>query len=179
MAMKKEVAEHLFITERQLHNIITDNPGAPVAKGRGGWDIDAMRKWYLQVLKQNNVSKSPDKDDDEDDSFAKRKQKLELEKLEADVRAKVIKNNKDLNAWGPIELLEYTISKLASNLSSRFEGLIPRLKISCNDLTPEMMLVLESEIIKFRNELADVEIDLTNYQASDFDSDHDRFSTSP
>lgn len=177
MATKKEVAAHLFITERQLHNIITDNPGAPVAVGRGGWDIDAMRKWYLQLLKANKATKADDKDDETDDSFAKRKQDLELLKLEADVKAKIIKNNKDLNEWAPIDLLEYTISKLSSNLASRFEGLIPRLKISCSDLTPEMMLILEGEVIKFRNELADVEIDLTNYQASDFDSDHDRSST--
>ncbi|EIY4766827.1 hypothetical protein MM188_003209 [Vibrio cholerae] len=178
MATKEEVAQFIGLSERQLANIIRENPGAPVAHGKGQWDIQAMVRWYIGVLKaqQKTAAKPEEQTEEEGDPakiFAKRKNELALKKMEEDVRA--MRNKNDLTEFknGPIDLLEWALAKLAGNLASRHDGLIPRLKIACPDLTPAMMARLEEEVIKFRNECADVTIDFAEYTPNDDEGDYE------
>lgn len=182
MATKEEVAQFLGMTERNLANIIKKYPGAPVAHGKGQWDTQAMVQWYINILKNeaktakkpaDSTAASEEDEQDIEKAFAKRKRALELEKLESDVLAKQIKNKRDMGEWGPIAMLEHATEKLAANLSSRFDGFIPRLKLKCPDITPEMMAAMEIEVVAFQNECANSVIDFSDYETDLSDEDED------
>ena len=57
MASQKEVAMYLFVdvSGRQVRNW-HKQPGFPVPRGNGGYDLAAVRKWYITYLKSRYLN---------------------------------------------------------------------------------------------------------------------------
>ncbi|HAJ1653743.1 TPA: hypothetical protein HMK14_003786, partial [Escherichia coli] len=52
MASQAEVAAHLLLSDRRLRDL-AKLPGAPVPQGRGDWELDAWRHFYIRYLRSN------------------------------------------------------------------------------------------------------------------------------
>jgi phage terminase Nu1 subunit (DNA packaging protein) len=180
MATQAEVATHLGLDERSIRNL-QKIPGSPSARGRGGYDLDEWRYWYISYLRtmgKRGGASGPTSDDQTDEERDRESRELEMEERRLKVREKDInirikeaKLAQFEKSWAPIVVIEQALSRVASVLRSRHEGLIPKMKIACPDLSPEAVEVLEVELVAAANECADVSADLSDYVDSDSEFD--------
>ena len=172
MATQAEVAQHLGLSERQIRNL-QKTPGAPVTQGRGVYDLDQWRYWYINYLRKLGPTGAvaPPRDApgplDEDEALEREERQLKIEERRLKVRlghAKLVQFEK---SYAPIELLTAAIARTASILRSRHEGLIPKMKIAWPDMPPAAVEVLEGELVAAANECADSAPDLADYLDGD------------
>lgn len=176
MATKKEVADHLFLTERQVYNL-SQKPGFPVPQRRGKYDIDKCREWYIHYLK-GLKGVSGEQEVGDEDEFARRERELKFQKLELDLaeRRERLKNQEfkrelSQKVYAPIDLIPDVVSTLAVSLAGHLEGVVPSLKLAFPDLPIDVLTRIDEYLITASNELADVQIDLTEYLESDSEGD--------
>ena len=64
MATQSEVAAHLFISDRQVRNLISDGI-LPSSKGKGGLEVEDCRKRYIDYLRGQKTGqvKAPEESD--------------------------------------------------------------------------------------------------------------------
>ena len=67
MATQAEVAAHLLLSDRRLRDL-SKLPGAPVPQGRGDWDLDACRHFYIHCLRGNRKDSSGGDEPEADDN---------------------------------------------------------------------------------------------------------------
>lgn len=165
MATQKEVAAHLFISDRQVRNL-SKSPGAPKPKGKQGYSVDDWRRFYIDYLKSGGVQLEVSSEDD--DSAEMRALKIKIQQTNLDDKLESIKmrkvNRKIKEAqWGPLEIITAVTSQLAVAINSRIEGMLPRLKQIWPDMPVEAYEALNKEVIAISNELADVDPDFSEY----------------
>lgn len=171
MANQKETAEHLGVSDRQVRNWHL-LPGFPVPTGKGGYDLDKARFWYIAYLKNGRAQKHGeyDEDEDEDEQYEREKKQLTLEEK----RLKIDNNRHNLlikqKQYAPIYIIELFCNRLSSGLATHFDACIGRIKRRHPDISIEHIETLKKEMALARNELADAEPDLSDFLESDDES---------
>lgn len=175
MATQTEVAEHLFLTDRQIRTL-SKRPGAPISKGRGGYSLDEWRKFYIHYLKGLSAgSDEPEVGQDEGEaviaSLKRRKLELELEDKEVGIAKKRYEQQIKERLYAPIVLITEAVVGVAVSINSRMEGVLPRLKQAWPDMPVEAQAALQKELVAISNDLATVQPDLSDYVEGDPESD--------
>ena len=178
MATQKQVADHLFISERQVRNLITDGKIAG-SKGKGGLDLDDCRKRYIDYLRGQKTGqvKSPGTDEDDVElgdvvgGINVPLQDARKKKLDADTRE--FKLNQLRKEYVPVALLIYAVSKLSEMLVANILSLPMKMKVADPSLSARSLDKTKQVIADLCNELADFDIDLSDYTPVDQDSDQD------
>ena len=182
MATQKEVSAHLFISERQVRNLITDGKLAG-SKGKGGLDLDDCRKRYIDYLRGQKTGqvKTPDTDDDDVElgdvvgGINVPLQEARKKKLDADTRE--FKLNQLRKEYVPVALLIYAVSKLSEMLVANVLSLPMKMKVADPSLSARSLDKSKQVIADLCNELADFDIDLSDYTPVDQDIDQDGIET--
>ena len=175
MATQSEVAAHLFISDRQVRNLITDGI-LPSSKGKGGLEIEECRKRYIDYLRGQKTGqvKAPEESDFYEDGDiigginvdyedARKKQ------LDADTREFKLKQLR--KEFVPIDLLVYSVSKLSEMLVANVLSLPMKMKVADPSLSARSLDKSKQVIADLCNELADFDIDLSDYNPVDQDID--------
>ena len=77
MATQGEIARHLDLSERQINNL-QKLAGFPVPQGRGQYDLDACRLWYIRYLRTAKPGSSEPEMEGDESSKTLDRQKAEL-----------------------------------------------------------------------------------------------------
>ncbi|WP_136484711.1 helix-turn-helix domain-containing protein [Vibrio sp. H11] len=165
---QSDIAELLGISDRQVRNLIQQGI-LPAAKGRGGMDPLVCNHAYNAYLRQSKSADQKAETDKKNDPqhYEQRKRELELDKLDETVAMMRAKRLTFEKFYAPVEIIPDVIGQVASQIRSRLDSLIPKMKKSWLDMPPEAVSVLEEEIIAVCNECADVQPDLSDYIDSD------------
>ncbi|MDP5210006.1 hypothetical protein [Microbulbifer sp. 2205BS26-8] len=167
MASQAEVAAHLFLSDRAIRDL-KKLPGAPVPRGRGQYDLDAWRGFYIRYLRaKKGVSEDGSEPEiggsEAEVNFRLRDAELKVEERAERIAGQRAKRLVFERTYGPLDLITHTVQKAASAVNSRLEALSPRLRQACPDLPPEAFAQLDREIVAACNELAEIEPDLSDY----------------
>ncbi|EBA0744805.1 hypothetical protein FXF82_00920 [Salmonella enterica subsp. enterica serovar Nigeria] len=175
MATQAEVAAHLLLTDRRLRDL-SKLPGAPVPQGRGEYDLDAWRQFYIHYLRNNRRdSSSSDEPEADDNSPEKnREQWLKNEERQERILMARVKRRILAKRYAPIELISVAVSRVAVELRTRVESWPPRLKKVWPEMPQEASSLLKEELAIALNELADIRVDFSDYDVSDIERDLDR-----
>lgn len=175
MATQAEVAAHLGLDERSIRNL-QKIPGSPSSRGRGGYDADEWRYWYIEYLRSrgnkggaSGPTATPEDDDEETRLLEMEERRLKVKDRAINLRLKEAKLVLFEKTYAEISIIETTLSRTASILRSRHEGLIPKMKIAWPEMPPEALEVLEVELVAAANECADVTPDLSDYLDSAYE----------
>lgn len=171
MGRQKDVAIHLNLSEKQVQNL-SKLPGAPVNIGRGSWDIDAWRYFYIQYLRARTKGTL----DDEPPETAPEKdveQRLKNEERQERILISRVKRRILAKRYAPIELITVAVSRTATELRTRVESWLPRLKKIWPDMPPEANELLQRELAEAINELAEIRVNLSDYDVGDIERDLD------
>lgn len=178
MATQKQVADHLFISERQVRNLITDGKIAG-SKGKGGLDLDDCRKRYIDYLRGQKTGQVKTPGTDEDDAelgdivggINVPLQEARKKKLDADTRE--FKLNLLRKEYVPVALMIHATSKLSEMLVSNVSSLPMKMKVADPSLSARSLDKSKQVIADLCNELANFDIDLSDYDPVDQASDQD------
>lgn len=175
MATQKDVADHLRLSDRQIRNL-SNLPGAPKPQGRGGWDINAWRFFYIDYLRarSRDVSDSDEPEADEVSPEKGKEQRLKNEERQERILIARVKRRILAKRYAPVELISVAISRTAIELRTRIESWVPRLKKIWPDMPMEATDLFNQEFKKLLNELAELRIDLSDYDVGDIERDLDR-----
>lgn len=175
MATQMEVAEHLGLSDRQIRNL-SDLPGAPKPKGRGGWDIDAWRYFYIEYLRARSRDISEDDEPEAGGDTPEKVQEQRLKNTERQERILIARVKRRILArrYAPIELISAAVTRTSVELRTRVESWPSRLKKIWLDMPPEASQMLQKELANALNELADIRVDLSGYDVGDIERDLDR-----
>ena len=175
MALQSEVAKHLNLSDRQIRNL-SSLPGAPKPQGRGGWDIDAWRNFYIAYLRSRSrdVPDSDEPEGEETNTEKSREQQLKNQERQERILLNKVKRRVLAKRYAPVELISVAISRSAIELRTRVESLLPRLKKIWPNMPIEAEKLLNTEMVAALNDLADLRIDLSDYDVSDIERDLDR-----
>jgi len=176
MATQAEVAQHLFISDRQVRNLITDGVFAG-SRGKGGLNLDDCRKRYLDYLRgqktgQVKTGSDPEGDAEPGDLIGGINVAFEdarKKKLDADTRE--FKLNQLRSEYVPVELLTYSIGSISEMLVSNLQSLPMKMKVADPSITARSIDKAKREIADLCNEIADFDIDLSDYTPSDQEID--------
>lgn len=149
MATQREVAEHLFLeaSGRQVRNW-HKQPGFPVPTGKGGYDLDAVRKWYIAFLKSRHLKNGSDSTGDLDSEMEQAK----LDVVKENLRTKKIKNDRDEGLNIPVEIARHLLAGVMSRIVANFKSLVPIIKRNNPDIEYRILQEVEKEVIKVVNE---------------------------
>jgi len=175
MATQAEVAAHLLLTDRRLRDL-SKLPGAPVRQGRGDWDLDAWRHFYINYLRSGKRDSSTGEEPEADDNSPEknREQWLKNEERQERILMARVKRRILAKRYAPIELISVAVSRVAVELRTRVESWPPRLKKVWLDMPQEATDLLKQELAIALNELADIRIDFSDYDVSDIERDIER-----
>ncbi|WP_445364907.1 hypothetical protein ACJJJB_00100 (plasmid) [Microbulbifer sp. ANSA001] len=176
MATQAEVAAHLFLTDRTVRDL-QKKPGAPVSRGRGGYDLNEWRLYYINYLRGmkglSGDGSEPETDEElerEDKALKRREARLKVEERAERIAGQKAKRFLFERTYGPLTLITHTVEQVASAVNSRLEALPLKVRKACPDLPPEAFERLDLEIIAASNELAEIEPDLSGYAERSEDS---------
>jgi transcriptional regulator with XRE-family HTH domain len=179
MATQAEVAEQIGVTSKTIQNW-SKQAGFPQYKGRGGYDAVKILLWQISVLEAKNKALQNggfDEFESGNQSESKKIEKLQeyakLEERRVRIRLTKHKLNVAEKIYAPVTLLEEFAEKLAIPLAVILSALLPKLKSVWQDMPIEATKILDVEIAKAQNELANVQLDLTEYIESDTESDQE------
>ncbi len=166
MATQKEVADHLFMTDKWVRELVKKGV-LPAGHGKGGLDIDKCREAYITYLKGINSGQvkpsSGAELDEERDEIIKRKiltTKLRKENYQLSVLEK---------KYAPLEIITETLLRVSQSWSIRLESFSAQIKRVWPDMPPEAKEEIDNIIAEGANELADLRPDLSDFQDSDID----------
>ena len=164
--------QHIYCYLRDLAKL----PGAPVPQGRGDWELDAWRHFYIRYLRSNRRdTTSNDEPEAGDNSPEKnREQWLKNEERQERILMARVKRRILAKRYAPIELISVAVSRVAVELRTRVESWPPRLKKVWPEMPQEASSVLREELAIALNELSDIRIDFSDYDVSDIERDLDR-----
>lgn len=175
MATQAEVAAHLLLSDRRLRDL-SKLPGAPVPQGRGDWELDAWRHFYIHYLRGNRKDSAGGDEPETDDNSPEKKREQWLKNEERQERILTQRTRRRILAkrYAPIELISVAVSRVAVELRTRVESWPPRLKKVWLDMPQEATDLLKQELAIALNELADIRVDFSDYDVSDIERDIER-----
>lgn len=168
MATQEDIARHLDLSDRSIRDL-QKMPGAPVKRGRGEYDLDEWRLFYIRVLRSQRgaagAADEPEAGDDDAEvrELKLREQRLKVEAREESIAAMRAKRVVFERTYAPVDLITHAVESVASALSARLEALIPKIKMACPDLSVEAIGVLQKEVAAASNELASIQPDFDDY----------------
>lgn len=172
MATQTEVARHLDLSERQINNL-QKLPGFPKPQGRGGYELDACRMFYIRYLRAAKTSA----DDPEMDGDGTGEQSLDREKqqLANDYRREQIEMLRFKRAvlakeYAPISVLTDVLAQWCTAARTNVDGWLPQLKMIWPDVPHHVITLFRTKIAELMNELANVQINPDDYSDSDIES---------
>lgn len=171
MATQGEIARHLDLSERQINNL-QKLPGFPIPKGKGMYDVDACRIWYIRYLRTAKPGSSePEMEVDESTKWLeKEKAQLANEYRREQIESLRLKSKVLAKQYAPITVLSDVLERWCSGARTRVDGWLPRLKMVWPDVPHHVITLFRNEIAALMNELADVGIDPEDYCDSDIES---------
>ncbi|EBZ9517015.1 terminase [Salmonella enterica subsp. enterica serovar Eastbourne] len=150
MATQAEVAEHLGITERQLRNL-QKVPGSPKVRGRGDYDKDAWRYFYLSYLQRGGkVEPDEDGNDDYEEKLLIARWKL----TEEQAVAQRLKNQVTEGKMIDTGFCVFFLSRLAMDLSSTLDAIPLAMQRKFPDMSPQQIAHLKTLVAKGANQCA-------------------------
>lgn len=176
MAVQKEIAEHLDISERQVRNLLKDGV-LPSVKGKGGLNTDDCRKAYINYLRGQKTGQVKKPTDDDDDAelgdvigginvpFQDARKKL----LDADTREYKLQILR--KEYAPIAVLSDAVAQLATQIVSSLNTLPMKLKLADPALKGRSIDAAKKEVATLCNDLAGFDIDLSGYHPIDQELD--------
>lgn len=175
MATQTEVAKHLFISDRQVRNLITDGVFAGT-KGKGGLDIDDCRKRYIDYLRSIKTGQTnPDSETGNDSAPGDivgginiPLQDARKKKADADIREHRLAVMRQ--EYAPILILSDAVGRLSEMMVAQLQALPMKLKVADPSLTARSVEAAKRQIADLCNGLADIELDLSDYTPVDPDS---------
>lgn len=175
MAKQAEVAAHLTLSERQIRNL-ANLPGAPKPLGRGDWDLDAWRLFYISYLRARSRDVPEGEEPEMGGQTPEKAREAWLKNEERQERILIARVKRRILAkrYAPIELISVAVSRTAVELRTRVESWLPRIKKVWPDMPSEATTLLHQELTTLLNELSDIRIDLSDYDVGDIERDLDR-----
>jgi phage terminase Nu1 subunit (DNA packaging protein) len=174
MATQTEVAKHLFISDRQVRNLITDGVFAGT-KGKGGLDIDDCRKRYIGYLRSIKTGQTnPDSESGSDTAPGDivgginiPLQDARKKKADADIREHRLAVMRQ--EYAPVMLLSDAVIRLSEMMVAQLQALPMKLKVADPSMTARSVDAAKKQIADLCNGLADIELDLSDYTPVDPD----------
>ena len=177
MAIQKEVAEHLDLTDRQVRNLISEGV-LPSSKGKGGLSLDECRTAYIRYLrgvKTGQVKSKSGSDDVEPGDVVGGinvpLQEARKKLLDADTREYKLQILR--KEYAPVWLLTESVTQLATQIVASLNTLPMKLKLADPALKGRSIDAAKKEVADLCNELADFELDLSGYSPIDQEFDQD------
>ncbi len=172
MAIQKEVADHLDISERQVRNL-QQSGILPVSKGKGGLNLDDCRKAYINYLRGQKTGqvKKPSDDDDEAEvgdvigGINVPFQEARKKKLDADTRETRLQILR--KEYAPVALLMFSVSRLAEMMVANLNSLPMKMKSADPSISGRSIDACKREIALLCNGLSEYELDLSDYNPVD------------
>lgn len=149
MATQAEVAVHLDLTDRQLRNL-QKQPGAPVPKRRGDYDLDAWRLFYINYLRAVKAIREEDADGEEADRDEKL-QKARIRLTEAQAYAQELKNLKEDRLVVDTAFCTFALSRLANDIASILDGIPLAMQRRYPDMDKPQIDYLKLQVAKTMN----------------------------
>ena len=154
MATQEEVALHINVSIREFRNL-TKLPGSPTPRGRGGYDVDAWRLFYIELLRKKSRSISrdekPENDDERDDERDIRLQNARIRLTEAQAYAQELKNLKDEKLVVDTEFCSFALSRLANDISAILDSIPLSMQRRFVDMDEAQLNYLKVSIAKAMN----------------------------
>lgn len=165
---QSDIGTLLGVSDRQVRNLQQQGI-IPAAKGRNGLDPLACIHAYITYKSQQKTpeEKPETPEEDPDVTFEQQERQLKLEEKRENIAMKRAKRVLFEKSYAPIQMIVDVLQQVGSRMTSRMDGLIPKMKSAWPDMPPEAVEVLEAEIAAASNECADVQPDLTDYVESD------------
>lgn len=153
MANQKEIAEHLYITDRQVRRLI-ENGTLPKSKGSMGMSIDDCRLAYLQYLRHQANSPTIDPNEDDPESITQDSEKLRLTTAQAD--AQEYKNELQKNESIPADFAVFALAKIADQAVGVLDSLAMNVQLKNPELTNSQLDNVRKELAKAMNIIAEL-----------------------
>jgi phage terminase Nu1 subunit (DNA packaging protein) len=171
MATQGEIARHLDLSERQINNL-QKMPGFPVPQGRGQYDLDACRLWYIRYLRTTKPGSSEPEMEGDESSKTLDRQKAELanEYRQEQIENLRLRRMVLSKQYAPITVLSAVLLQWCTGARTRVDSWLPRLKMVWPDVPHHVITLFRNEIAALMNELADVGINPEDYCDSDIES---------
>lgn len=155
MATKKEVAEHLDISEREVANLL-NRLILPTAKPPVGLNIDRCRLAYISYLRGNGHGLNTE-------------ERLELDSERAKLAAQqaentFLKNAKLRRELAPIVVIEWVLGKIGGQISAILGSVPLKVKRRVPRLNSTEIEVIRGEIVKAQNACAKITVDLDEFK---------------
>lgn len=175
MATQTEVAAHLFISDRQVRNLIADGVLAG-SKGKGGLDLDDCRRRYIDYLrsvKTGQTSGDPESGNDAEPGdiiggINVPLQEARKKQADADIREHRLAVMRQ--EYAPVALLQDAVTRLSEMMVAQLQALPMKLKVADPSLTARSVDAAKKQIADLCNGLADIDLDLSDYTPVDPDS---------
>lgn len=162
------ISQLLGISDRRVRDL--QKLGVlPTAKGKDGLDPQECIRSYISYKSVDKPSKEEPETPTEE-SEKQREQKLKNDEREERILLNRTKRLVLEKQYAPIAIITDTISLVAIALRTRVDSWLPKLKMACPDIQPDLIEVLKRELAMALNELADVKPDLSAYEDSDIES---------
>lgn len=156
MATQQQVADHLFFREPKSVRVLISKGVLPAAATRAGLDLDICREAYIRYLRSVNSGQTePIVNDEDKENFT-----LLLEKEKW--REKKRQNDEAENLIAPISLLVEALEKTGVEIIQILDMIIPNMKRRCPEFSAIQAEILNKELIKCRNLISKIEINLQN-----------------
>ncbi|CAI1718262.1 MULTISPECIES: terminase small subunit [Serratia] len=149
MATQAEVAVHLDLTDRQLRNL-QKQPGAPVPKRKGDYDLDAWRVYYINYLRAVKSVQEETVDGKEANRDIQL-QKAKIRLTEAQAYAQELKNLKDDQMVVDTAFCSFALSRLANDIAAILDGVPLAMQRRFTDMSEVQLDFLKIQIAKAMN----------------------------
>lgn len=155
MATGKELAEHLCMTERNLHTLKSRGV-AFESKGRGGYELDHCRRIYIEYLRRETKGQHRGNGNDTDYNS----EQTRLTKERADNQE--LKNRQLRGELIELEKLNDLLPRLYSIIRSNIDSLPAHIKRNCPQLNQAGINAVKKELAyvmeTLQHELANLEL---------------------
>ncbi|MHC5175464.1 terminase small subunit [Serratia rhizosphaerae] len=152
MANQEEVAAHLNLDVRQIRRL-QQLPGAPKTKGRGNYDIDAWRYFYLAYLSRGSRDTSVDGDDDYEQKLLISRWQL----TEEQAIAQRLKNQVTERIMVDSSFCSFALSRLAGEISGILDNIPLAMQRQFPSMTAQQIDSLKLQMAKAANKCARVD----------------------
>ncbi|MDY3572324.1 terminase small subunit [Enterobacter hormaechei] len=154
MSSQEEVAAHLNLDARQIRRL-QQLPGAPKTKGRGNYDLDAWRYFYLAYLSRGgrDISAGGEGDDDYEQKLLISRWQL----TEEQALAQRLKNQVTERRMVDSSFCSFALSRLAEEISGILDNIPLSMQRQFPSMTTQQIDFLKLQMAKAANKCARVD----------------------
>lgn len=173
MATQDELSEYLLLTPRQIRNLQVKGIIAK-PKGRGSYDLKQSVNGYVTYLRSLKALPEPEDDLPPGGDGQERSLNDEDRRLKR-LRADTLELNLEIarKRYAPIQMMVDVLTNFSAAASSMMDAWVPKIKKAQPTLRPSALQVVERDIVKMKDALANIHLDLSSYAASDEEWDNE------